>query len=176
MLRGFSSYRPLRQPSRNRIYALIVQRPGLHFRQIQRDTGMGVGSVRYQLSVLERNNIIVSERIHSKLRFYPASLGNEQRKLLGVLRQETVRRIMILLIERPGLSHGEISRQTGISPSTATWHLKRLRTLNVVQCARTGREMRCWVNGQQVARILADYRQSFLDKMVDNFVSMWTEG
>ena len=156
--------------TRRRIYEVITSFPGLHFREIQRKTRLGNGSLRYNLSVLERRGFIESEKQGRALRYYPRGMRSDEKKLLGLLRLKTVRRILVYLLSRQEARHGEIARALGLSPSTVTWHMRRLVEHGVVE-ERCGAYVLADTDG--LRRTLSTYRESLLDEMVDAFIAMW---
>ncbi|NOZ58601.1 MAG: winged helix-turn-helix transcriptional regulator [Euryarchaeota archaeon] len=124
--------------ARRRIYEVITSFPGLHFREIQRRTRLGNGSLKYNLGVLERRGVIESERHGRMRRYYPRGMARDERKLLALLHLGTVRRILIFLLAHPGARHGEITRVLRLSPSTVSWHLRKLVEHGVVRESRGG--------------------------------------
>ncbi len=156
--------------TRRRIYEVIISFPGLHFREIQRRTRLGNGSLRYNLSVLERRGVIESEKHGRTLRYYPRGMRSDEKKLLGLLRLKTVRRILIYLLAHPEARHSDIVRALSLSPSTVTWHMKRLVEHGVVE-ERYGTY--ALVDRDGLRRTLSTHRASLLDEMVDAFISLW---
>lgn len=156
--------------TRRRIYEVITAFPGLHFRGIQRKTKLGNGSLKYNLSVLERRGVIESEKLGRTRRYYPRGFSQREKRLLGLLRLRTVRRILMYLLTRGEARHGDIARALELSPSTVTWHMKKLMEQGVV-AERRGRY--ALADGEELRRALSTYRESLLDGMVEAFISMW---
>ena len=103
-------------------------------------------------------------------------MGSEDRKLLSLLRQMIPRRIVLFLMKNPGSSFGEIAKALDMPPSSLSFHVKKLVKAEVIDRVKKGRVSffrvrdpeRVWSNIQA-------HKQSFLDELVDRFVSTWTE-
>ncbi len=160
--------------SRNRIYNLILAFPGLHFREIQRRLRTATGALEYHLGVLTDSGAIESRRYGQFRRFYPKGLHESEASLLSVLRHERQRNIVIFLSLHPHATHTMIAKQMRLSASTVSWYLRRLKASGVVRSEKDGRYERYIVsNPVQVGNVLRSYKPSFLDKAVNNFLSMW---
>ncbi|MBI4174683.1 MAG: transcriptional regulator, partial [Candidatus Aenigmarchaeota archaeon] len=57
--------------ARRQIYNVIVESPGLHFREIQRRTALATGSLDYHIHFLHKNGMIRTERDKNYVRYYP---------------------------------------------------------------------------------------------------------
>lgn len=58
--------------SRRSVLTIVGSHPGVHFRELQRLSGLGVGTLHYHLSVLERESLVVARREGMWKRFYPS--------------------------------------------------------------------------------------------------------
>ncbi|MEM0036686.1 MAG: winged helix-turn-helix transcriptional regulator [Candidatus Korarchaeum sp.] len=61
-------------PPRNVIVEYLRANPGAHMRQIARDLGMSLGSLRWHLSVLERRGFVRKRRKGNMTEFYPSEV------------------------------------------------------------------------------------------------------
>ena len=161
--------------TRKRIYEEIVMNPGLHFRELQRRLGMQVGMLEYHLEVLKKNGLVVSKESGKYVRYYPNThMTREERKIIGLLRNEKIRNILIFILERGEVNHGELSQGLGMKSSTLSYYLNILVKEGVVEKDSRGRERYYRVAKEdEVASTIIRYRKSFLDYVVDNFVKMW---
>lgn len=77
----------------------------------------------------------------------------------GSFENETRRRIFEYVRQRPGQSIAEIATTIGVSHSTASYHLERLREFNLLAATPDGNKMRFFINGgvftEEERRILA---------------------
>lgn len=164
----------MRLPARRKIFGVISQFPGLHFREVQRRTGIGTGALQYHLEVLERAGAIKVEKKWLGLRLYPRNISDSESGILSILHNSNYRNTLLFLLSNSRASQGQIASHVGVSPSTMSWYLKRLIQMNVVKGERTGKEVRySIVDTQSIAKTLSAFRSSFLDKSVDNFLKTW---
>ncbi|HIH17151.1 MAG TPA: winged helix-turn-helix transcriptional regulator [Candidatus Diapherotrites archaeon] len=165
---------------RNRLYDAVNESPGLHFRELQRRTGIAVGSLQYHLDFLERVHLVRKVREGKFTRYYSVrgeQLGEGQR-VMSLIRQDSIRRIVLFLLHpRPRQANNlEISRGIGLSPSTVSWHLQKMLEANLALKEQRGREaFFSLANPVQVAQLLVQHRKSFLDELVNNFAEVWQQ-
>jgi predicted transcriptional regulator len=167
--------RILELDARRGIYETVKKYAGSHFREIERKSGLSTGSVRYHLDYLTKRGLIKEERDGNTLRYFPKEFKSENTRLLGLLRQESIRRIILFLLTHRGCSHEEIVEAVGVSPSTISWHLKKLEEYNIVGSTRQGRvkNYQILINEEEIINLLITYKESFLDALVDRVIDMW---
>jgi predicted transcriptional regulator len=163
---------------RKKIYKAIEKNPGIHFREIQRRTDLAVGSLQYHLEYLQKRHIIKTEKQGKFVRYFSVrgkQLG-EQTNLMSLLRQESLRHIMLFLLSRKSANNQVIAKNVGLSPSTVSFHLEKLLTENIIGKRRRGRKTYYFViNPEEARTLIMGYRRSFLDDMVDRFTETWEE-
>lgn len=159
---------------RQRIYNLLLGSPGLHFREIQRRTGLATGSLQYHLEYLEKKHLIRHVKEKKFSRFYLVRESFSGEKEMSALRQESTRKIILFLLSKKKASNKQISRAIGLSPSTTSWHMEKLLSSGLVEKKRKGKKMAFYLlDPQKTSEILVSYKKSFLDGLVDNFVEVW---
>jgi predicted transcriptional regulator len=160
---------------RRKIYETVNKYAGAHYREIERKTGLPTGIVRYHLDYLVTYVLIREEREGNNLRYFPKEFKTENVRLLGLLRQESVRKILLHILTHEGCTHEEISRAISLSPSTTTWHLKKLEENSIVAAAKRGRTKNyaLAIKDEEIIKLLVTYKESFLDKLVDSVIEMW---
>jgi predicted transcriptional regulator len=162
---------------RQSLYAIIARSPGLHFRELQRRTKMATGQLNYHLHWLQERSVVKTILDGQYLRFYTfENLGDEERKVIELSRQESVRHILIHLLECGCDNHENIVKKVDLSPSTVSWHLKKLVNAKIVIKEVDGRKSFFHINNSElVKKIIVKYRESFMDRIVDAFIYMWDE-
>ena len=162
--------------SRNKVYLIIEDSPGLHFRELQRRSGMAVGALQYHLDTLQKNHLIRVEKQGRFNRYFSvrgAQLGLQE-KTMSSLRQESARKIIIFLLEKKAATNFEIAAAVQLSASTVSWQLAKLEEANIVSEKREGKQKLFFVNSpQETAQLLVSYKKTFFDVLVDNFVETW---
>lgn len=159
--------------ARNNIIEIVRDFPGLHYREAQRLSGLATGAFQYHLGILEKSGQLVKEHEGGYIRLYPQEITAYERKILGYLRQDTIRKILIYFMEEPSIRVSELSRRTGLSESTVSYYLKRLRKSGIIEVAQNNPRHFKLTDHKVTATLLLRYRRSFLDRLVDNFVSLW---
>ncbi len=161
--------------TRRKIYEAILLNPGLHFRELQKRLDMPTGMLEYHLQVLEREELVVAKMDGKYKRFFAnTTMTREERKIMGALRSDISRKIVIYLLEHGKSRHSELAAAINITKSALTYHVRALIKKEIVQRIRMGREVYYSViNPEMVASTLIKYRKSFLDVLVDNFASWY---
>ncbi len=159
---------------RDKIYSNIVQSPGLHFREIQRRTGIATGALQYHLDYLKKKSFIREEKEGKFSRFYASNSGVKDSKLMNLLRQDSVRKIVLFLMNKRRASLHSISDGVSLGLSTTSFHLQKLVTSSVVlEKQQKGKVFFSIKDKESILLMLLDYRESFLDSLVDNFIDTW---
>ncbi len=165
----------LQLEARRRVFEAVRDNPGIHMRGLQRETGMPLGTLRYQLRYLEKHGLIMEKKEGRMSTYYPTGGGKvvdaQDKKYLAMLRQEIPRLIVLHLMIHPHSSHGELKPHFRISASTLSYHLKKLGDSDIIARDKEGKYY--VVDEERVAKVLITYRQSFMDTMVDSFVRFW---
>lgn len=114
---------------------IIKQNPGIHFREMLRVSGLGNGTLQYQLAQLERLGLIRAHRTIGFTRFYNSDVSKTDVELLYYLKQRTCREIIRLLLDHPSdaFTFQKIVQMIGKAPSTVSVHLGRLIDHKVVR-------------------------------------------
>jgi predicted transcriptional regulator len=132
---------PLSLESRNRIFEFISKRPGTHVREMERDLAMPPGNLSYHLDVLSKENLIRSEDDGYRLRYFPArGFIQKNRQILSLLRQEQLRKILLIVLSHGKPSFHTIQVEMGLSKSTISYHIKKLVNNNALKVEKAGRE------------------------------------
>ena len=154
------------------ILACVTKTPGAHLRGIERMTGLPLGQVLYHLDRLERMGLVASSKDAGFRRYYlTKDVGRSEKKYLAALRHEVPRRLVITLLETPGLAHKDLQNVLGVAGSTLSFHLERLLASGVLRRQKVGGAQQYVVAEPETARWeLVFYRESFGDPEVDRFV------
>jgi predicted transcriptional regulator len=160
---------------RQKLFTLISECPGIHFRDAQRRTESSTGNLTYHLDRLVKAGLLTTVRDGKYLRYYAfTEKSTEEKRILEMARRKTDRHILLLLIQNETNTNEELSKILNLSPSTISWHIKKLIETNILSVKAEGRKVFYSVNNQElVSGILIKYKESYLDKLVDRFVEMW---
>jgi predicted transcriptional regulator len=163
--------------SRRKIYEIIEENPGLHFRELERRTGIAIGSLQYHLEFLQKKHLIKTFRQGKFLRYYSVKESVvEEKAAMSFLRKPSARKIILFLFDKGKANNLDISKAVELSPSTTSWHLDQLVKEEVLGKEKRGRESLFFiVKPNEVAALLVEHKGSFVDELVDNFVEVWEE-
>ncbi|MFB6114881.1 MAG: ArsR family transcriptional regulator, partial [Candidatus Nanohalobium sp.] len=111
---------------RQKINSTVREKPGIHFRELQRDVGCSSTTLNHHLPELE-----VKEReIHGYRRLYPEEVPEEMERPLAAL-NHSVRGRMLYYIGEEATPSGLVEK-LDVSKSTVSTHLKILREDGVI--------------------------------------------
>ncbi len=159
---------------RDKVYSTISQNPGLHFREIQRRVVIATGALQYHLDYLKKRNLIREEKHGKFSHFYLVSSQPMDSSLMNLLRQESVRKIVLFLMNKRRATLQTISKSVLLSPSTTSFHMQKLLSSGVVaEKTIRGKLYFYLTDKESVLILLVQYRKSFLDDLVDNFIDVW---
>src|SRR3989338_3576116 len=161
--------------TRKKIYDLVHRNAGIYFREIERKSKFSTGHVQYHLSHLVRSGLLKEEKIGNHVRYFPRKFADDQKKMMNLLRQRSLRHLILFLLEHPSCHHQDLVKNMGLSPSTVSWHVKRLQQEKVMSCEKQGRNRiyRLLVDKKEITNLLIAYQESFFDSVVDNLIEMW---
>lgn len=160
--------------TRDIIYSTISRNPGLHFREIQRRTNIATGALQYHIDYLQKKHLIISEKDGKFSRFYAVRGEKVDTELMSLMRQASVRSIVLFLINKRRATLPQIAKNVGLSVSTTSFHLQKLLVVNVVLSKNYGKKTYFFLgNKDRIIELLLTYKTSFLDEVVNNFVDIW---
>lgn len=177
-MRQQNENQPLELDTRNRLYKIIEKSPGLHFREIQRRSKIAVGSLQYHLDYLQKHNFLTMEKEGKFVRYYALRTKKivEDKSLMGLLRQEQPRRILLFLMQRRFATNERIAQEVNLSQSTTSTYLKKMFEGGAVQRKKSGHKTHYFIKDKdKTAALLLQYKKSFFDELVDNFVDVWQQ-
>ena len=160
--------------SRKRIFFFIQDKPGIHFRELQRELDMPVGQLDYHIKYLIDNGMIsISEDRYYK-RLFPKDFDAREKVMLGAMRQENPRKLVLHLMLEGPCTHSQLLDEFSFAPSTMSFYLSDLVKKDILDREKEGRTSTYSISDPDVvSRVLVMYRQSFVDKLVDRFIEVW---
>lgn len=162
--------------TRKKIYLVIKEFAGSHFREIQRKSELAVGSVQHHLHSLVKSGLIREVKKGNNIVYFPREFESGNTILLGLLRQESIRKIILFVMTNKGCNHEQIVKYVNLSPSTISWHLKKLQQEGIVKADKQGRKTfyKLMCDEKEIVNLLITYQESFVDILVDRVVEMWS--
>lgn len=161
--------------ARRRIYEVVNKFAGCHFREIERKSSLPTGTVKYHLSYLAKHGLITETKSQNNVRYFPKAFKTENKNLLGLLRQTKVREIILFILTNPNCNHEQIVQAVNVSPSTVSWHIRKLEDNEIIGSRKKGRKTfyNIITDKKVIITLLITYKESFLDSLVDRVLEMW---
>ncbi len=161
--------------NRRKIYELVKEYSGCHFRELERKSNISIGILKYHLNFLSKHELIKQEKYGQKIRYFPKYFQSENTKLLSLLRQDKVRKIILFLLINKNPNHEDIVKFIQAPPSTVSWHIKKLLQENIISQKKEGRKTRYHliIDEEEIKKLLILYKESFLDSLVNRTIEMW---
>lgn len=134
---------PLAHPVRRSLYEQILVDPGIAYRELMRDAGIGNGQLAHHIRVLARSGLIVDQEAGSRRHFFE-NHGRYSRtwQVVAALRDESCRALFEWLRSNPNanqLAVLEFAKTFGWSRSGTQKRLNRLIAQRLVHRTREGR-------------------------------------
>lgn len=161
--------------ARRKIYDVVREFAGCHFREIERRSRLSTGSVKYHLDYLTKHGLIKQAKEDNNLRYFPRDFNSENKKLMGLLRQKSIRKILLFILAHNNCNHEQIVEFAKLSPSTVSWHLKKLEKDNIIGFVKKSRKTfyNVLIDKEEIIKLLITYKESFFDTMIDRVIEMW---
>ena len=160
---------------RREIYMIVKKYAGCHFRDIERKSKLPASSLKYHLDYLSKHGIISEEKEGNTICYFTKEFNTGDKRLLMLLRQESIRKILIYLITNKMTKHDDIVQFTKLSPSTVSWHLKKLIAKGIITKNSHAKKTiyTPLFEEKEIIQLLITYKESFLDVLVNKTIKMW---
>ncbi len=167
---------PLALETRRRIYEAVRRAPGVGAREVQRAASTGWGETTYHLDRLTDAGLIHRERSGFQDHYYAAEVPLADRRLLGLTRSPSARRLLVALLDAGESTVPELTEHTTLSEGRISIHLRRLISTGVVHTGRRGRYRTfAIVDRNRVLRLLVTYREGLADEWVEGLLQTWSD-
>ena len=131
----------LENENRKNIYEYISQNPGSNIADISASLHINRGSVKYHLSRLGLENRVVSLRTGKSKRLYQNSKTYDEYEkiIISCLRNETGKKLLVSILENPGITNQALSERFDLSKSTIHWYLENFCRLDIITPVTDGK-------------------------------------
>jgi len=164
--------------TQDKILKYVNEIPGIRYRELLRMTGLSNGVLSYHIRCLDNSGRIRVNRVNNRItRYFSYDVSSKESYVIGLLRQETTRKIILYILEKGTCGFHDIMAHTKKVPSTISWHMTRLKAANIVKVRRQN-EFNYYEIGMDrliLQDLLSKYTSSFTEKIVDNYVDMINE-
>ncbi len=170
----------MEQDNSSRVLDFVKNHPGCHFRGIKKELGFSMGTIQYQLNKLEKDGKIISLRKGFYKFYYPYGIFQEHEKeLLQILSHNSLRNLLLYIIEKKNPTKGEIASHLNISYSATNWHIERLISYGVITEKKDGKFIRYSVNNSEysnipeIIRLLKNYYKGVWDRWANSLAEIF---
>jgi predicted transcriptional regulator len=161
--------------SQSNVLKVIGQNPGIRYRELARQTGFANGVLTYHLNILEQIGNINKFRHGNITRYYLINIPTQDLKIISHLRVHSEKDIILFILDHDFCTFNEIVEYSRKAPSTISWHLKRLCQDGII-AVHPGEYNLYRITDKRVVNLLfIRYKESFTDKVVNNFVDISDE-
>ncbi|MCU4717712.1 winged helix-turn-helix transcriptional regulator [Halapricum hydrolyticum] len=144
--------------ARDAIVGYLEATPGAHFSKIRDDLHLGTGETQHHLRQLLETDTIESHEDGDYRRFFPAGRFDDfEKTALSYLRRDTVRGMLVALLEEPEATGSDLAEAVGVSRSTVSKYASELQTVGLLDRTDGYRI----VNPETVLLLLVRYADSF---------------
>lgn len=159
---------------RRQIDRHVREHPGIHFNAIVEELDLGVGQVQYHTRRLLGEGHLVRESLHGRTHYYPDRYDAWERGAIAMLRRETARDVVVLLVEYDEVAPSFAAERLDVARSTLEWHVSNLVERDVVEKHYDdgGRVFLHLTRPGDVERLLAEVSPSVPDRLVDRFTRL----
>ena len=175
---------PLELENRRTIYQLIERYPGIHFRELYRKLNISMGSFEYHLQVLQRSDLIYFKKEGGFTRYFvKGKLGEEDKELATMLRNDRLRKMMFTLVLNPGMSHKTLTKELNWPKSTTSFYLKKLVDKKIVEertlpenkaSLDTGKPQKgiYIIRPDKIVHLVVMYKSGFFDELSNRILDL----
>lgn len=159
---------------RVRLERTIASNPGIHFTDLVRRLDLAHGQVQFHVRQLLGDDAIVQERLYGRTHYFTAEYDAFERGALAVLRRETARDILLVLVDVGAARPAVVAETLDIARSTLEWHLDHLVEQGLVTKQRDDRQ-RVRLTPARPAKtleLLVEIEPSLSERMVDRFTRL----
>jgi predicted transcriptional regulator len=156
--------------TRARIRDCIDDNPGIHFNAVSRKLDIATGQTQYHLRKLVRAEKVTKEGLYGRTHYFPPTFSEWERGVIALLRRETSREIVLLLLGAAPLPPAEIADRLDLARSTVEWHLSRLVENEIAEKRKPEDDLVITLTeNEEIYRLLREIEPRLVDRLVDRF-------
>jgi predicted transcriptional regulator len=165
--------------SRQMIYNLISEHPGLYRAKIAEILGMSTQLAEYHLTQMQRNNQLIAVKKlgqhHQRYYISENSISGSEMKILEPLAKNINLSIVLLLLNHRTMQHKELSLKLKISPSRLSYHLNELVKNDIITINPFGQEKGYELRDKkEIYRLIKKYKlHLIINSDIEDFVDLW---
>lgn len=163
--------------TRDSIVSLIVENPGIHFREIQRKSGLAVGQLEYHLYQLELEDRVSIREDGNIKRYFSVSSGSyQERQMLFYLRSTIGKEVLQKLCRTDSIPINALLKIRKPIREKRKKLIDEMKNDGIVEIYRhLGLDQVKLKDRTKLIEIARKYRESILESFSDNFISLINE-
>ncbi|MCL4450663.1 MAG: ArsR family transcriptional regulator [Candidatus Thermoplasmatota archaeon] len=161
---------------KDQVLDFVKKNPGYHFRGIQRSLKLSTGVLQYHLGVLMKEGEIIAREINGTSCYFPSkSFSEDQFKIMSHLRNRVRNRILRALLDGNPRQPAELKNGLSVSSPTLSYHLSLMTEDGVLEKVLSEKGISYKIRDLNLFKgLILDYKESFADKLIQDFVELWT--
>lgn len=155
------------------LLGLIGAYPGLHVRELARESGLSEALASYHVRRLVSEGLVEGRDDGHYLRLFTMrgrQPPDRDKQILALLRQRIPLAIVLFLVKHRQVAHGDLATGLGIPKSTITYHVSKLVDHDVLAQEPDSRILRL-KDHTHVVTLLERWRPT--SALVDSFATSW---
>jgi len=179
--RGVSAREKRTLEIRRRIYALLVDSPGLHLSRIAELLHMSIPLTDYHLLSMERKGELTSAKdgrgYYKRYYVHENPPANHETQVLELLQKKTPLQIIMMLFQHPVVQHKEFIQHVDVASSTLSYYLIKLTECGIVAVQSQGTDKGYTLKDRkELIRILKKYEFHIeLQLVMERFKNIWDD-
>ncbi len=155
------------------IIETIKKNPGIRFTEIMNSVGVKNGVLSHYVKKLEESGSIQADRSPRVVRFYSPELSPEEQKFVTRLRQETPKRILVILLKNKQLTFKQITASIKKSPATVSFYLSKLVEDEIISTKRSDKKTHYSIKEpERILALIDEYHPDIVQKTSENFADI----
>lgn len=132
----------LEHPLRSNIFETIKDNPGIHASQLARELDVGWGTITHHLDKLQKGKLVATRKVNNQKCFFEqgGEISRQDMAIASALKGDTAAGIADFVSSHPMTSQKQMAEALEISPALASFHVKKLVNLGVLEKFRHGKE------------------------------------
>jgi predicted transcriptional regulator len=132
----------LKHPLRGQIFQIIQGNPGIHASELSRRMNVGWGTIIHHLEKLEKGRLVTARKVNNQKCFFEdgGRVSRLDMAVASAIRAGSAADIASFVQSHPMTSQKAMATELGISPALASFHVKKLAALGVLDKVRRGKE------------------------------------
>lgn len=128
----------LDHPVRLRLSQLVAANPGIHFKELRRQSGLANGVLVHHLDKLTKSGLVSAKDAGRYRCYFPPNTGVVNGLAIAAVKADGAQKVLAALRGGSGLGVQALAASTGLGRSTVQYHLQKLAEAGLVRSVGDG--------------------------------------